>query len=113
MKKIFLLIILLNVYTSCVITKKEKYIFPEAMLPAVQKDYAEKCKIGKELYELNCAKCHNTGFRKQIVPGFTSDQLVGYTLRGSNNNHEESIPDSIVTEEELVYIMHYLNYRKK
>jgi hypothetical protein len=44
---------------------------------------------------------------------FNNDQLTGYTLRTTNLEHENSIQDSVVTEEEIVLIMHFLNYRKK
>ncbi len=112
MKKTLYFIALFLIFTNCKLLNKESYYFPEAMLPKVQKDYLEMCNKGKTLYELNCSMCHNTGRRKQIVPNFSKSQLVGYTLRVSNLNHEKSIPDSLVSEEELGYVMYYLEYRK-
>jgi hypothetical protein len=113
MKKFHLYILLILICSSCLVAKKETYIFPDAMLTHVQKDYLEMCKKGKSLYALNCATCHNTGRKKHIIPAFSKDQLIGYTLRISNKKHEDAISDSLVTEEELVFIMHFLEYRKK
>ncbi len=100
-------------FRCAILQPKEKFIFPKEMLPHVQKDYLSMCKKGEILYKVNCAKCHNTGRRKTEIPEFNNDQLIGYTLRTTNREHENSIQDSVVTEEELVLIMHFLNYRKK
>lgn len=87
---------------------------PEAMLPHVKVEFAKRCEKGKILYDINCAKCHDTGKgRKKITPDFKPEQLTGYTLRTANARHESSMPDSLVSEEELGIIMTYLGYKKK
>jgi hypothetical protein len=106
-------VLLLMLTYSCSLIKSEEYVFPKEMKPHVKEDYLSMCMKGRVLYEQNCAKCHNTGRRKQVIPEFNNDQLIGYALRTSNRDHESSIQDTIVTEEELVLIMHFLNYRKK
>jgi hypothetical protein len=99
---------------ACQAQKKAQYEFPEGMLPHVREEYAKRCDQGQILYNINCGKCHNTRVNgRTVIPDFNPEQLTGYTLRVSNANHESSMPDSLVSEEELVIIMTFLNYKKK
>ena len=50
--------------------------------------------------------------RKTIIPDFDQQKLQGYTIRVSNKRHESSMPDSLVSEEELVLISTFLMYKK-
>lgn len=102
------------VLLACTAQKEPLYELPEAMLPHVKVEYVKRCDKGKILYDLNCARCHNTKVkRKEIIPDFNPEQLTGYTLRISNAQHESSMPDTLVTEEELGIIMTFLNYKIK
>jgi hypothetical protein len=93
---------------------RASYVFPDEMLPHVQEEYKSRCEKGKILYQINCARCHNTvKGRKEIIPEFDPVKLQGYAIRISNAKHEESMPDSLVTEEELAVISDFLKYRKK
>lgn len=99
---------------ACTAQKEPLYELPQAMLPHVKAEYVKRCDKGKILYDLNCARCHNTKVkRKKIIPDFNPEQLTGYTLRVSNAQHESSMPDTLVTEEELGIIMTFLNYKIK
>ncbi len=113
-KKLFFLCIIVFILIQCQSQKKLAYEFPEAMLPHVKNMYTPICDKGKILYDLNCAKCHNTKVKgKQIIPDFNPEQLTGYTLRVANALHEKNMPDTLVTEEELGIIMTFLNFKKK
>lgn len=99
---------------ACTAQKELAYELPAEMLPHVKVEYDKRCAKGKILYDMNCARCHNTKVkRKEIIPDFKPEQLTGYTLRVSNAQHESSMPDTLVTEEELGIIMTFLNYKKK
>ena len=100
--------------SACMSRKYAEPDFPDAMLPHVKVEYAKRYDKGKELYALNCARCHTTrqGFAK-IVPDFKPEQLRGYALRIANAQHETQMPDSLVSEEELGIIMTFLTYKKK
>ncbi|MES2679362.1 MAG: hypothetical protein V4635_05725 [Bacteroidota bacterium] len=99
---------------ACTAQRETSYELPEAMLPHVKVEYEKRCVKGKILYDLNCAKCHNTKKgRKEIIPDFRPEQLLGYSLRVSNAQHEKNMPDTLVTEEELGIIMTFLNYKKR
>lgn len=100
---------------ACVTSKsKITYDFPEAMAADVREGYAKQWEKGKILYEMNCAKCHTTTVKgKTIVPDFTENQLVGYTLRVTNQKHEAALTDESVSTEELGLIMTFLTYKKK
>jgi len=99
---------------SCNARKKTYYELPEAMLPHVKLEYQKRCDKGQSLYFMNCAGCHNTKHKqKVIIPDFTEEQLKGYALRISNEQHEQNMPDSLITEEELGIIMTFLSYKKK
>jgi hypothetical protein len=99
---------------ACTSQKEAAYELPDVMLPHVKVEYEKRCAKGKILYDLNCAKCHNTKKgRKEIIPDFKPEQLLGYTIRVSNAQHEINMPDSLVTEEELGIIMTFLSYKKK
>lgn len=99
---------------ACAIKKETLYTLPEAMLPEVKAEYAKRCDRGQLLYNLNCAGCHNYKIkRKTYIPDFKPEQLRGYELRISNARHASSMPDSLVSEEELGIIMTFLNYKNK
>lgn len=115
MKRIFILTAVTTIIAAaCASRKPVQYELPEAMLPHVKTEYAKRCEQGQALYAMNCAKCHNTIVKgKEVIPDFSPEQLTGYTLRVSNARHESSMPDSLVSEEELIIIMTFLNYKKK
>src|SRR5690242_5567762 len=85
--------------------QKEVYEFPEAMAQPVRDEYTKLCEKGRVLYEINCAKCHNTIVKgKKIVPDFTEEQLGAYSIRVANAKHEEQVSESNVSAEELALI---------
>ncbi len=99
---------------ACTAQKEAMYELPDAMLPHVKVEYAKRCEKGKILYEMTCGKCHTVKKgRKEIIPDFKPEQLTGYTLRTANARHESSMPDSLVSEDELGIIMTFLSYKKK
>lgn len=94
--------------------KKVSYDFPEAMKENVRAEFTKQCDKGQILYNINCAKCHNTTEKgKQVIPDFLPEQLIGYELRVKNPQHESDLPETNVTPEELGQIMTFLNYKKK
>lgn len=105
--------LLTAVLISCTANKK-LYELPDEMLPHVKVEYDQICIKGQRLYNLNCAGCHTQkiGF-KSYIPDFSQDQLQGYSIRISNALHETNMPDSLVSEEELVLISTFLGYKKK
>ena len=112
-----IIIILIALFLLLVACTSQKYIepdFPEAMLPHVKAEYSTRYNQGQVLYNINCAKCHTTKTgRSYSVPDFKPEQLRGYELRVVNAQHENNMPDSLVTEEELGIIMTFLSYKKK
>jgi len=91
---------------------KASYQFPKEMLPHVRAEYLERCDRGKRLYELNCSGCHTIGKgRNAVIPDFDQVKLQGYAIRIANARHISSMPDSIVSEEELVLISNFLLYK--
>lgn len=103
------------VFVTCTSTKKEvKYELPAEMLPHVKVMYAQQCDKGYALWQKNCSGCHNkTVKRKEIIPDFKPEQLIGYALRVKNKKHEVNLPDSLVSEEDLSITMTFLSYKKK
>ena len=96
--------------------KKNKvvYEFPEAMAQPVRDQYLVLCEKGRILYELSCAKCHNSLVKgKTLIPDFTEDQLGAYSIRVANPRHEEHVSESNVSAEELALISTFLTYKKK
>lgn len=116
MKLIVLATLCLGI-VACHTAKKVQgpaYELPEAMKPEVKVEYAKLCDKGKTLYDMNCAKCHNTETKHaSLIPDFTQDQLRGYEIRVSNPKHEMSLLEEQVTPEELGLISTFLMYKKK
>ena len=99
---------------QCKIKQDIPYEFPDAMIASAKIEFAKQCDKGKILYDINCAKCHNTvQRRKELIPDFTIEQLTSYEIRVSTPEHESNIPEMMVTAEELGYIMTFLSYKKK
>lgn len=109
-----LVVLLVILIVRCAVQKNIEPDFPKEMLPQVKVEYAKQYDKGQILYNINCAKCHTKKEgRKFSVPDFSQDQLRGYELRIVNAQHESSMPDSLVTEEELGIIMTFLLYKTK
>ncbi len=109
-------IVALSIISGACVTAKKKvsYEFPKEMAPNIQAEYTKICDKGQALYNMTCAKCHNMTVRnKTIIPDFTPEQIKGYEIRASNVQHETTMPDSLVTAEELGQISTFLMYKKK
>lgn len=113
-KTVIILLLIIAGITACHTTKKMEYDFPLAMSPKVRQGFTEICDQGNMLYNKNCARCHNTLVKgRKVIPDFAQEKLIGYSIRISNARHESSMPDSLVTEEELGQIMTFLTYKPK
>lgn len=84
-------------------------------------DIAEEAKVanlkliekGRILYNINCAKCHNTKEKgKILIPDFTNEQLESYTIRIKNEVHINTLPENKITAEELEAIQIFFTYKK-
>ena len=84
-------------------------------------DIAEEAKVanlkliekGRVLYNINCAKCHNTKEKgKILIPDFTNEQLESYTIRIKNEVHINTLPENKITAEELEAIQIFFTYKK-
>ncbi|WP_276133668.1 hypothetical protein [Polluticoccus soli] len=113
MKRV-LLIALLFAAAESRAQQKMEYDFPKEMAAPVKVEYVKFCDKGRALYAITCAKCHSTyARRKEIIPDFTQEQLKGYEMRVMNQQHEASMPDELVTAEELSLISTFLIYKKR
>jgi cytochrome c5 len=93
---------------------KSEYVFPDAMAQPVRTEYAKLCEKGRALYELSCARCHNTLVKgKIVIPDFTEEQLGAYSIRVANPKHEDHVSEASVSAEELALISTFLTYKKK
>jgi mono/diheme cytochrome c family protein len=111
---IILITILSAFMIHCASPQKVMYELPAEMSEAIRSDYVKQCEKGQILYNINCAGCHTTKVKgKEIIPDFTSAQLVGYGLRVTNARHETNITEESVSTEELGLIMTFLSYKKK
>jgi len=93
---------------------KVTYEFPAAMAEDVRADFTKQCDKGLVLYELNCGKCHTTTIKgKKVIPDFSEAQMEAYQIRVLNPKHEEELPETSVTSEELSLIFTFFTYKKK
>ncbi len=117
MKKVIILSVCSLIAILTTAQKKQtkvEYVFPDAMAQPVRDQYLKLCDKGKVLYELNCAKCHNTLQKgKTLIPDFTEEQLGAYSIRVANPRHEEHVSEASVSAEELTLISTFLTYKKK
>jgi hypothetical protein len=114
MKLIYSLSVITLLLMACISSKKAPLEFPEAMRPEVQADYRKTCERGYVLYKLSCAKCHTSKkWGREIIPDFSDAQLQGYALRMANKQHENNLPDSLISEVDFGDIMLFLKYKKR
>lgn len=91
---------------------KVTHQFPAEMKPEVKVEYIKMWEKGKILYDMNCAKCHNTKVKKiDIYPDLTSSQIKGYEIRVQNPQHEMSLLEEAITPEELGLVSTFLIYK--
>ena len=88
--------------------------FPVEMKADVKEAYVKLFEKGRVLYEINCARCHNTTVKGiELMPEFTKEHLAQYELRLQNPKHEEELTEMRVNAEELQQITVFLTYYKK
>lgn len=88
--------------------------FPPEMKEDVKAQYIKLFEKGRILYQINCAKCHNTKEKGvELMPEFTKEHLAKYELRIQNPDHEEELNETRVNAEELAQIMTFLTYYTK
>ena len=121
MKKVIVLIwIFFVAFNSMGIAQKKvakavyTHDFPQEMNASVKEAYLKLFEKGRILYEINCAKCHNTTVKGvEVMPEFTKEHLAQYELRLQNPKHEEELTEMRVNAEELQQITIFLTYYKK
>lgn len=95
-------------------TPQVEYAFPNEMAADIQKQYKELADKGLILYQLTCAKCHNSKAKgKDVIPDFTIEQLELYQIRIANATHESQLTESSLNAEELSLITTFFMYKKK
>lgn len=88
--------------------------FPPEMKEDVKVQYIKLFEKGRILYQINCARCHNTKEKGvELMPEFTKEHLAKYELRMQNPEHEEELNETRVNAEELAQIMIFLTYYTK
>jgi mono/diheme cytochrome c family protein len=92
--------------------QKALYQLPTAMREEVKSEYRQLCDKGYLLYTTHCGGCHSIGKgKKKIIPDFSPEQIKGYEIRVMNKQHESSMPDSLLSADELVMISTFLMYK--
>lgn len=121
MKKevLFILILIAAIISKSVAQKKVAkavytHEFPVEMKADIKEAYVKLFEKGRILYEINCARCHNTVVKGiEVMPEFTKEHLAQYELRLQNPKHEEELTEMRVNAEELQHITIFLTYYKK
>ncbi|CAN5466600.1 hypothetical protein BH10BAC1_BH10BAC1_20920 [soil metagenome] len=102
------------VIVACSTQKEVAYELPDTMSASIKAEFAKQCEKGEILYNINCARCQTKKERrKEIIPDFSAEQLVGYELRISNPKHVSDMQELTVSAEELGLIMTFLSYKKR
>lgn len=90
------------------------YEFPYGIADNVKAELLKKSEKGLVLYDINCSGCHNkSAGKKQIIPDFTPAQMAKYEMRFTTPEHQSSIPETKVTQEEMDLVMTFLKYKAK
>ena len=99
---------------ECTTQKKIDYDIPQGLSETNQTEFVKQFSAGKTLYDLSCAKCHNTKVgRKKIVPDFSPQQLEKYNMKFRSPQHMNELKSRNVSDAELRQIFFYLKYKKK
>jgi len=109
-----ILILTISVFSMCANKKSVQYEFPVAMTEEVKKVNQAYAEQGLALYRVNCSKCHSDTIKhKELIPDFTSEQLSNYEFRIANKKHEDNLGETQLTQDELILINMFFNYKKK
>ncbi|HEY1047877.1 MAG TPA: hypothetical protein VGF79_15660 [Bacteroidia bacterium] len=107
------LILTAGFITACA-ERKIVYDFPVAMSENVRQQNYESCEKGRILFDVNCGGCHYKEVKgRKVIPDFSMEQLSNYEFRFLNRNHEDSLTESRLSQDELVHIITFLTYKKK
>jgi mono/diheme cytochrome c family protein len=98
----------------CANKKSVQFEFPETMSETLKNENQVNVEKGLALYKISCAKCHTDTVKgKEMIPDFTSEQLSNYEFRIANKKHENNLGETQITQDELILINMFFNYKKK
>lgn len=107
------MILTLGLMAACA-EKKLIYEFPIGMSENVRQQNYESCEKGRILFDVNCGGCHYKEIkRRKVIPDFSPEQLSNYEFRFLNRNHEDSLTENRLSQDDLVHIITFLTYKKK
>ncbi len=111
----FILIVITALWFAACVTpaKIEFYDFPSDIAEEAKTANLKTIEKGRILYNINCAKCHNTKEKRKIyLPDFTNAQLDAYTIRIKNEPHTNTLQENKISIEELEAIQYFFMYKK-
>ena len=103
-------IVVCLILIDCMPQQKITYDIPESVNQNDRQRMIIELEKGKELYKLNCAKCHTV---KRTIPDFTREQIANYNLRALNPEHAKNINRENLRAEDLDRILGFLMYKQK
>jgi hypothetical protein len=110
-KRSFLFLCPVLILCACA---QKYYELPKEMPPKLKEEYTAMCDKGQKLYFMNCSKCHDQKVEgKTVLPDFQPEHFKAYSLRMQHARRATFLPDSLVSEEELGFIMTFLTYKKR
>ena len=93
--------------------KKIEYSYPDDIVDSAKKTFVKQFYQGHTLYKISCAACHTKKVNgKEIIPDFSLPQLMDYEIR-IWPQHQEDLPETRITEQELSWIVLFLRYKKR
>ncbi len=96
-------------FAACAYPKEGEYLVPRDYVVKDRKDYISQFKIGRLVYEENCAKCHNKEIDGKIYePRFVAAQLESYIIRVKPPAHRGNLPATALSDDEIKKVILYL-----
>ena len=92
---------------------KTQYDLSEDLSKDTRKNFIAYLEQGKELYKINCSKCHGIiGKGMEHIPNFTQKQIETYKAKIAMKNEQSHGFTEKLSYQQIESILHFLSYRK-